>query len=185
MIYVGAMDQAISLETVIRFLVTTPQLVGLDQAERAEVVRIMQVQRLQGGETIFREGEAGDAWYVVFEGQAEVIKETAAGGRRLALLDPGACFGEMAILDGSARSATVKAVSPLTIFRFRRPEFEELLADGSLAAYKLVLTMARSLSERQRRLTRQLCDLTERDASGGQPMRAELSSLVDSFQLSE
>jgi CRP-like cAMP-binding protein len=179
------MDQAISLDTVIRFLVTTPQLAGLDQAERAEVVRIMEVQRLQNGETIFREGDAGNAWYVVFEGQAEVVKETAAGSRRLALLQPGACFGEMAILDGSPRSATVKAASPLTVFRFRRQQFEELLADGSLAAYKLVLTMARSLSERQRRLTRQLIVMTEREAAAGHSMDAEIGGLVDSLQLSE
>jgi CRP-like cAMP-binding protein len=180
------MDQAISLDTVIRFLVTTPQLAGLDQAERAEVVRIMEVQRLQDSEAVFREGEIGDAWYVLFEGRAEVVKETGSGsGQRIALLEPGACFGEMAILDGSPRSATVKAVGPLTIFRFRRKEFEELLDDGSLAAYKLVHAMARSLSERQRQLTRQICDLMEREAATGQSARDELGGLVERFQIAQ
>jgi CRP-like cAMP-binding protein len=180
------MDQAISLDTVIRFLVTTPQLANLDQAERAEVVRIMEVQRLQDGEAIFREGENGDAWYVVFEGRAEVVKEVGSGmGRSVAVLEPGACFGEMAILDGSPRSATVKAVGPLTVFRFRRPQFEELLADGSLAAYKLVLAMARSLSQRQRQLTKQISELMDREATTGQSASAEIGGLVERFQVSQ
>ncbi|MGH9886235.1 MAG: cyclic nucleotide-binding domain-containing protein, partial [bacterium] len=97
-------DQPISLDTVVRFLVTTPFFDGLDAAERGEVVRIMEVKRLQNDEEIFHEGDPGDAWYVVFEGQVKVLKEGASGPSQVAVLGPGACFGEMAILDGQARS---------------------------------------------------------------------------------
>jgi CRP-like cAMP-binding protein len=178
------MDQPISLDTVIGFLVSTPLFEALDAAERAEVVRIMLVQRLQRGEQLFAEGQAGDAWYVIFEGQAEVVKATQTGEtRRLALLEPGACFGEMAILDGSARSATVQAAGPLTVFRFRRAPFEELLEQGSLAAFKLVAAMARVLSQRHRTLTQQLSELLSPDAAPS--ARAELGGLVDRYKLSE
>jgi len=119
-------DQPISLETVVGFLLATPLFGGLDAAERGEVVRIMDVRRLQTGEEIFHEGDAGDAWYVIFEGQANVLKDAAGGPTPISTLGVGACFGEMAILDGLARSATVRAAGPLTIFRFRRERFEDL-----------------------------------------------------------
>jgi CRP-like cAMP-binding protein len=108
------MDPSISLDTVIGFLVATPLFDGLDAAERAEVVRIMELQRLAKGEEVFHEGDAGDAWYVIFDGRVEVTKEMPSGPTRIAVLRGGTCFGEMAILDGLARSATVRALEPLT-----------------------------------------------------------------------
>lgn len=183
------MDQPITLDTLVRFLVSAPLFEGLDAVERTDIVRIMEVARLADGEEAFREGEAGDAWYVIFEGQAEVAKSAPGGrGRRVALLEAGACFGEMAILDGSARSATVRAVGPLTVLRFRRATFQELIDEGSLAAYKLVLAMARSLSLRQRKLTQQLSGLLEQGestVSSVAAVRAELGGLVDGFQVSQ
>jgi CRP-like cAMP-binding protein len=64
----------------------------------------------------------------------------------------------MATLDSGPRSATVIAREPVTLFRFREARFTELLDEGSLAAYKLVLAMARMLSLRHRELTRQLSE---------------------------
>ena len=181
------MDQPISLETVIGFLVATPLFDGLDAAERAEVVRIMEVKRLQNDEEIFHEGDPGDAWYVVFEGSVRVLKDLADGPSEIAILGPGTCFGEMAILDGMARSATVRAAGPLTMFKFRRVRFEELLDQGSLGAYKLVAAMARTLSQRQRKLTQQVSDLLE---GRGTPrsvkaVRAEIEETVEQSQISE
>lgn len=154
------MPESISYESVVAFLVATPLFDGLDAAERGDVVRIMEVRQLREGEVVFREGDLGDAWYVIFEGTADVLKESEAGPREVARLSRGECFGEMSILDGSARSASVQAVTDLTLFRFRRSRFEELLEQGSLGAYKLVLAMARVLSARQRDLTRQVTELT-------------------------
>lgn len=177
------MDSAISLDTVVGFLVSTPLFDALDPAQRAEVVRIMEVQRLQAGEEVFHEGAVGDAWYVIFEGEVSVLKDTPAGPAEIARLGRGSCFGEMAILDGLARSATVKAVGPLTVFRFRRTRFEELLEQGSLGAYQLVAGMARTLSQRHRLLTHQLAMLAAGDASGDS--RASARATLSRFQISE
>ena len=175
-------DQPITLDVVVGFLVTAPLFGGLDAAERGEVVRIMEVQRLQAGEEVFHEGDAGEAWYVIFEGQVSVMKSCASGpDRTLRLLGPGECFGEMAILDGSPRSATVKAATPITIFRFRRPPFEELLADGSLGAYKLVLAMARAQAQRLRQLTHQLSHVLDGTATD----QAAVGELLDRSTIAE
>lgn len=182
----GAQDQAISLDVVIGFLVATPLFDALDAAERGELVRIMEVQRLQDGEEVFHEGELGDSWYVVFEGQAEVLKAAAAGqDRQIRVLVPGECFGELAILDGSPRSATVRSAGPLTIFRFRRRLFEELLSDGSLGAYKLVAAMARSQAERLRQLTSQVSELFDQLDRAAPAPREGIGDLLDRCSVSE
>ena len=72
-----------------------------------------------------------------------------------------AIFGEMAVLDGSARSATVTARGETTLFKFPRADFQDLVEGGSLAAYKLVYAMARVLCQRQRAITQQLSDVIE------------------------
>lgn len=184
-------DQPISLDAVIGFLVSSPLFGDLDPEERAEVVRILEIQRLQPGEEVFHEGDGGDAWYVIFEGQVDVVTASVPSGaeRRLTQLGVGAVFGEMAMLDHAPRSATVRAASPLTIFRFRRSRFEELLEQGSLGAYKLVLAMAREMSPRLRRLTRQVADLIEpttpAEATDAAAARADVLNLMERYRVSQ
>ena len=180
------MEGPLTLEGVISFLLETPLFADLDATELAEIVKIIQVQRLRAGQTVFREGDPGDAWYVLFEGVAAVTKESAAGpGREIARLEPPACFGEMAVIDGSARSATIKASTDLTLFRFRRGPFQDLLEEGSLAAYKLILAMARILSQRHRRLTQQISELVEREHEHTREGQSHLGDLADSYKVSE
>ncbi|HEU4995551.1 MAG TPA: cyclic nucleotide-binding domain-containing protein [Gemmatimonadaceae bacterium] len=158
----GGATQPVSLDAIIEFLNSTPLFKDLDAAERGDVARVIEMQRLQDAEAVFNEGDDGDAWYVVFDGRAQVLKRMdgsgAAGSKatQIAVLDSGACFGEMAILDGLARSASVVAIGPLTVLRLRRERFAALLDQGSLGAYKLIAAMARTLSQRQRHLTQKL-----------------------------
>lgn len=170
-----ATDTVVTLDAVVTFTVSTPLFNGLDPAERAEVARIMEVQRRTVGEAVFHEGEPGDAWYVVFEGRARVLKMTRGGEREIAVLERGACFGEIAILDGETRSATVRADGPLTVFCFRRARFQQLLDQGSLGAYKLVLEIARMLAQRHRRLTHQVAELSAKSGPGGQASQYQTS----------
>lgn len=162
------MQQTISLDAVVGFLARTTLFEALDPAERAEVVRVMEVQPLADGDDVFHEGDAGDAWYVIFEGRARVLKDADGGSWEIRVLEPGAAFGEMAILDGNPRSATVQAVGPLTLFRFRRARFEQLLDQGSLGAYKLVLAMARELSQHHRELTQRLAEASTSRAAAAE-----------------
>ena len=97
---------ALTLEQTIMFLLETPLFEQLSATELAEVVGIMQVQRLREGQVLFREGDEGDAWYVIFEGMCSVRKESDVGpSRHIADLGPRTCFGEMAVLDGKAKRA--------------------------------------------------------------------------------
>ncbi len=149
----------ITLEQIINFLLEAPMFGDLDATELSQIVHIMQVQRVREGQAIFKEGDPGDAWYVIFQGSADVFKTLEfLPSRRIASLGPRACFGEMAILDHSPRSASIVAGVETTVFRFPRKDFEALLADGNLAAFKLVYEMAKVLSARARSTTQQLSD---------------------------
>jgi CRP-like cAMP-binding protein len=169
------MRTELTLEQIITFLLDAPMFGDLDSAELSRIVHIMQVKPLRADQMVFQEGDAGDAWYVVYDGELEVMK----GRRVIATLGRGACFGEMAILDGSPRSASVRAVTDGTAFRFPRTAFGELLRDGNLAAYKLVHQIALVLAARQRATTSRLVDVL----GGGD--EGPLHALVDESAVRE
>ena len=154
------MTPGLTMEDILNFLLDAPMFGDLDSEELCEIVHIMQVQVLRDGQLVFREGELGDAWYVLFAGEVEVVKGMSGGGTySVGTLGVGSCFGEMAILDGSPRSATVRARSEVVAFRFPRDAFDGLLKNDILAAYKLVHEMAKVLATRQRQTTRRLVEL--------------------------
>jgi CRP-like cAMP-binding protein len=160
------MTEPITLEQILHFLLEAPMFGDLDPAELSEIVRVMQVQKLRPGQYVFREGDPGDAWYVLYEGEVEVLKEGLMNRQPIANLGPRQCFGEMAILDGFARSASVRATSEGTAFRFPRVEFAGLLNAGNLAAYKLVHQIALVLVARQRETTARLVEAMTTETLG-------------------
>ncbi len=173
----------LNLEQIIHFLLETPMFGGLDAAELSRIVHIMQVQRLREGQTLFEEGAAGDAWYVIFDGSVEVLKEEDEGFNIIATLGPRSCLGEMAILDGSSRSASVQAVASTTVLRFPRDAFLQLIEDNNLAAYKLIFEMAKVLAARQRNTTSRLVSLMRRHDD--EEVREGLTPIVEATSPTE
>jgi len=74
----------------------------------------MTERRFEPGEIIFREGDPADYAYLIHSGRVEILKETGAGALTLAMLEDGDMFGEMGVLDATDRSATARAVEPVT-----------------------------------------------------------------------
>ena len=179
------MEQSLTLEQVIDFLLETTLFCDLEPDELGDIVQIMQLQRFRRDQAIFREGDEGNAWYVLFDGTARVEKrDPFAPARAVARLEPHACFGEMAILDNSPRSASVIAESDATAFRFPSNLFNMLVDEESLAAYKLIHAMAKSLCVRQRHMNQQLTDLLEAQRASSD-FRRPVSSAHDKKALSE
>lgn len=174
---------SLKLEQMITFLLDTPMFGDLDADELSQVVHIMEVQKFGAGEVVFEERSTGDAWFVVYSGEVEVLKRSGGESRRVVRLGERACFGEMAILDGSTRSATVRALSDVKVFRFPRAAFGGLLTEGNIAAYKLVHQIALVLAARQRQTTRRLVELLgEEDA---QAVRRGIEPLVHHSAVTE
>ena len=153
------MTTAVTRERMITFLLETPMFENLDPLEIVEILHIVEVQLFQAGEIIFNEGDPGDAWYILYKGKAEVIKKSGSDEKLISVLGPGACFGEIAILDGLPRSATIRASENSVVFRVPRSAFDALLDNDELVAYKLLYHMAILLAHRQRSVTNRLSKL--------------------------
>jgi EAL domain-containing protein (putative c-di-GMP-specific phosphodiesterase class I) len=123
-------------------------------------------------EVVFRTGEYGDAAYVIESGCVEVLVGPADAPKRVAVLTEGAMFGEVALLDRQARTATVRTLMPTRLVRIDRNHVEELLA----RADPVIQYLLRLMLERFRN-TNGTPSGTERPDSHASG-RAELHSLA-------
>lgn len=116
------------------FAALPPEVTGR-LLERASPVRI------GANQTLFIVGDPGDGCYIIDEGLLKVELGSEAGVNRiLALLRPGAVVGELSLIDGRPRSASVSALRPSKLRFVPRGVFEELVA-GDLATLKVVAAM--------------------------------------------
>ena len=96
---------------------------------------------LKRGMEIFREGDQGDSLFVVVRGEVEVRR----GGRSVAVVSERETFGEMALLDGEPRSATVTPMVDGVALRIERETFFELLATRREIAMGVIRILTRRL----------------------------------------
>ncbi len=123
----------------------------LDDAELAEVAEVCQTESFVSGEYIFREGENGNRLYLIVEGDVRISRDVPGSGEEaLAILKPGALFGEMAVFDRSERSTHAISNGGTTVLTIARPEFEMLLDFNRELAYKVLWAVTRLLSGRLR-----------------------------------
>jgi NADH dehydrogenase len=80
-------------------------------------------EHFEPGQEVFREGDLGDRIYIVLSGGAEVVREEEDGPRVIARIGPGECFGEMALLRGATRNATVRCVRAMDVISLPEREF--------------------------------------------------------------
>ena len=100
---------------------------------------------LTGGEYLFREGESADYGYVVKTGQIEIVKSGVDGEIILTELGPGSLFGEMALIDGSPRSAGARASVDSSVTEIRSNTFNQYIRNNPDAAVRVMKTLAEQL----------------------------------------
>ncbi len=116
-------------------LAAVPLLAGADDDALEALASDARPLRVLAGEWALREGDAADDLFVVVRGRLRVVTGAGSDERTLRILGPGACIGELALLTGAPRSASVQAVRDSTLLRLPRGPFVELLArDATFAA---------------------------------------------------
>jgi predicted acylesterase/phospholipase RssA/CRP-like cAMP-binding protein len=138
---------------------------SLDAAAQAVVERELRWTLLNGGDVLFRQGDVGDAMYMVITGKLEAIVETR--GREPEMvgeISRGEWVGEMAVLTGDPRSATIRAKRDSSLVRFSREAFERT----TLSNPQAMLAMTRGIVRR----------LRERDLSSAPPARVATIAIV-------
>jgi CRP-like cAMP-binding protein len=99
------------------------------------------------GETIVLQGEVGDCMYVVQTGQVEVVQDTDGGEQRLAVLEIGDFFGEMAVFEREVRSATVRALGEARVLKVDKRTLLRRIKEDPLLAVNLLQTMSGRIRE--------------------------------------
>jgi small-conductance mechanosensitive channel/CRP-like cAMP-binding protein len=108
------------------------------------------------GERVIEEGSPGDSFFIIDQGQVLVSKRTGGADREIARLMEGQFFGEMALLTGERRSATIAAATDVDLFMIDKAAFQEILA----ANPSIAVDISTLLSERREALTQAQDDLT-------------------------
>jgi NTE family protein len=132
----------VATQTVADSLRAASVFADLTPALRERVAELAGEVRLPGGEWLFREGEEADAVYLVRVGHLEVLQEDRDGPRRINTLGKGAVVGELALLNDSLRSASIRALRDTELLRIEKARFGELLQ----AEPELALSLTRVLS---------------------------------------
>jgi CRP-like cAMP-binding protein len=123
-------------------LADVPLFAGLSKRHLRKVSGLATARRHHPHTAIVRAGAKGDAFYVILDGTVSVNRP----GKRSVKLGAGDSFGEMALLDGAARTATVEAEGEVLTMRIPRPSFLRMLE----AEPKVAVALLRTLSERLR-----------------------------------
>ena len=106
---------------------------------------------LAPGDTIFRDGDPPDLVYLIKEGQVEITKGQGSRKKVLAILKEGDFLGEMAVIDGSPRSATAKAITETRLITLDAEEFKEDIENDPMIG-ALIFTLIKRLRKTDQKL---------------------------------
>ncbi len=120
-------------------LANVPIFFGLPKRHLEHIAKLATTKRYAEGAKMVLAGDRGESFFVVLEGTALVT----AGRFTDVVLGPGDFFGEMALLDGLPRSATVTAESPVQVMIITRRKFMKLLRDEPLIGIAMLKTLTR------------------------------------------
>ena len=116
-----------------------PLLAGLSEVELQRIAQVAVARSFPKGARVFHEGDESDACYVVRSGEVRVTREHSDGRAiALATLGPGEIVGELAMLDGEVRSASVEALSDVELLAISAPDMRGLLERNPEITSKLV-----------------------------------------------
>ena len=140
-----------------------PIFAGMSQPLLLKTLATGEHFTVKAGESVFREGDMGNSFYVLIAGDVAVEKLREGRAVELARLGPGECFGEMALVGNDVRSATVRALGHVVAMRFYR----ELIDATPESASIIYRNIARILAARLGESSLQLAGLVRREAAKG------------------
>lgn len=126
-----------------------PLFAGLSRRHLKQIAEHADEIGFRPKETIVEEGQPGGSFYVIVEGEVRVVR----GTRTIARMGPGEFFGEISLLDGGPRTATVVAETPVLAVRVFKRSFDRVVTHEPGVASKILAEVARRLREAERTLS--------------------------------
>jgi predicted acylesterase/phospholipase RssA/CRP-like cAMP-binding protein len=172
--------QLIATDQLITFLRATPLFAQVDQAILHEIAPGLEQLHCEPGQVVIREGEPGDALYLVIRGQLRVISRRQDGTEVfLNTIEAGEGVGEIALLTGERRTATVYSDAEAELLRVSREQFELLGQRYPVAARQVAQAIAQRLQQTQLNLALHVGKLFDQlDEPVLRALRAELDLVV-------
>jgi CRP/FNR family transcriptional regulator, cyclic AMP receptor protein len=130
-----------SQDTKVEALGRAPLFEGLSRKQLVQLARVSEDLEVRPGKVLCKEGEIGEEFFVIVDGEVEVTKN----GKRLATRGGGEFFGEIALLEEIPRTATVTARTPVRLFVLTRRAFRQLIRDNPGIERKVLRALARRL----------------------------------------
>ena len=115
----------------------------MDRRQSEQIARLLKERRFAKGETVIMEGSGGAAFFIIESGEAKVSSK----GVNLATLGRGQYFGEVALIDGGPRSATVTAATDLVCYALTFWEFRPLVERNGTIGWRLLQALAKQLRD--------------------------------------
>jgi CRP/FNR family cyclic AMP-dependent transcriptional regulator len=135
------------------FLIEFPIFRDFEGSDIEALAALGDERAFEAGASVVKEGEPADAMYVVKSGVLEVCRIVGGVSKSINLLSAGEFFGEMALIDGSPRSADVVAKESAVLLRLSRDAFMTLKKEHPATALKIADVLLKTLSFRVRRST--------------------------------
>ena len=130
-------------------LAQVPLFEGLSRRHLKQIAEHADEISFRERETIVEAGEPGGSFFVIVEGEVRVVR----GDRTIARAGPGEFFGEISLLDGGPRTASVIAETPVGAIRLFKASFDKVVRDEPRVAGKILAVVARRLREAERTVT--------------------------------
>lgn len=150
-------NHALPVET----LQQMPAFRGFNPSECHQLLDISREKSFAPGQKIIEQGKRSQYLWFVLEGQCQVVRDGGQDGPViLAELAPYSLFGEMSFFSPAPHSAHVVAKTPVKLLSIARADYDDMIRDGAIAAYKLAYNIVDSVAERLRRMDQWVTELS-------------------------
>lgn len=127
----------------LQHLAEVPLFASCSSKELQKIARAADEVTVDAGREVIAQDATGHEAFIVIEGRAEVVRN----GQRIAEVGPGDHFGELALLDGGPRTASVVAETPMTLLVLGQREFAGLIDEVPGLAHKILTSLAQRVRE--------------------------------------
>ena len=133
----------------IELLRQLPLFIGLSEKDLTWLYDAAKPLAIRAGDVLMREGDPGDAMFIVLDGEFEITKKSGPQEISLALRQPGEVIGEMSLLDDAPRSASVRALRDGQLLTIHHDTFHRLLSTSPSAAVTILHTVTQRLRQNE------------------------------------
>lgn len=162
-----------------------PLFAGLHGAEVGFLSSMLRSVEFPAGTLLFREGDPGDAFYLIIDGEIEVVKALGTPDERtIAVRRAGEFFGEMSLFEpGGRRTASVLVRSPLRLLEMARDDFDLLLQHRPALGYEMVRVLSLRLGESHNKSIADLREKNRQLAEAYEELKAAQAQIIEKERL--